>query len=96
MHTKTYKASFILDTHNYNQPTETIIERLKTVITSIQGEILNVLDMGDKALSRVTKQKFTSGRYVQIDIKGPGSIPQVLKEKLRLDKTINRILIETI
>ena len=47
-----------------------------------------------EAFVRVTDKKFPAGIFVSMNFEGPSSAPQALKEKLRLDKTIYRILVQ--
>lgn len=90
-----YKATFILDTRNYSDPVESLIEKLTTTIQAINGEVKQVKNLGQKAFARVTDKKFPAGIYVSFDFEGPASAPAELREKLRLDKTVYRLLVET-
>ena len=94
--TKNYRVNFILDTRGYEQPVETLIERLKAAITSINGQIAKVENLGQKPFVRVKNRKFPSGIYVQIDFAGSTEAPVALREKLRLDKTVNRMLVQSL
>jgi len=91
-----YRATFILDTRNYQQPVETLIEKLTGVIESIKGLVQKVNNLGQKDFVRVTNRKFPSGIYLEVYFEGPSSAPSALKEKLKLDKTVNRVLVETL
>lgn len=91
---KNYKATFILDTRNYTDPVESLIEKLTKTIQSIEGEVKAVKNMGQKAFVRITDKKFPAGIYLSMDFEGPASAPNALKEKLRLDKTVYRILVQ--
>lgn len=91
-----YKATFILDTRNYQEPVETLIDRLKDTITAIDGEVAEVENLGQQEFVRVTDRRFPSGIYVQISFAGPSDSPRVLGEKLRLDRTVNRILVQSL
>ncbi len=88
-----YKASFILDTRNYQNPVETLIEKLTSVIEAINGSVQKIKNFGQKDFARVTDRKFPAGIYVEIDFEGPSEAPLRLKEKLKLEKTINRIFV---
>ena len=43
-----YKATFILDTRGYEEPVDTLIEKLKTTLQSIDCEVENVENAGQK------------------------------------------------
>ncbi|OHE73342.1 MAG: hypothetical protein A2007_01790 [Verrucomicrobia bacterium GWC2_42_7] len=96
MSTNNYRASFILDTRDYNEPIENLIERLKQVVTSVDGKISEVVNHGNKHFVRVVNRKFPAGVYVQISFEAPPIAPKLIKEKLRLDRNIDRIFIEGI
>lgn len=93
---RNYRATFILDTRNYQNPIETLIERLTSVIEAIGGSVDKIKNLGQKDFARVTDRNFPTGTYVEFDFKGPASSPSTLKDKLKLDKTINRVLVVTI
>lgn len=91
-----YKASFILDLRGYSDPMETIFDKLKNIITDLGGEIEDFKNLGQKEFQYVVDRKYPSGAYVQILFSALASVPAAIKEKLKLDKTINRIFIELI
>ena len=90
-----YKATFILDTRGYEEPVETLIEKLKNTLTSLDCEIENVENAGQKEFARVTDKKFPNAIYIHIDFSGPANTSTALSEKLKLDRTIYRILVES-
>ena len=92
---RSYKATFILDTRNYTSPVETIIEKLTGVLESIGAKVTKVDNLGQKDFERVTDRKFQSGIYVEIAFEGPAESSATLKEKLKLDKTVNRIFVQS-
>ena len=93
--TNNYKATFIFDTRGYQDSIDTLIQKIKVTIELLHGIIGEVTDLGSKDFVRVTNRKFPSGYYVQFTFTGPTSTPSLLNEKFRLDRTVNRILIQT-
>ena len=91
-----YQAMFILDTRGYQDTIETLISKLEAAITGIQGENLEVNDLGQKQFARVTDKKFPAGHYVQIQFDGPSTSAEQLQHKFKLDKNVNRILLESV
>jgi ribosomal protein S6 len=89
-----YKATFVLDTRGYDQSVETLIEKLTTLIASLDGKVESVDNMGVKEFVRTTDRKFVSGIFVALEVTGPSTLPAAVKEKLRRDRTVNRILIQ--
>lgn len=90
-----YAATFILDTRNYQEPIETLIDNIKAALESEGAEVSNVENLGQKEFIRVTDKGFPAGIYVTFHFSGPGTAAEALKEKFRLDKTVNRILVQS-
>ena len=91
---RNYRASFILDLRGYSDPMETIFDKLKNLISSLGGEINDFKDLGQREFQYAVDKKYTSGAYIQILFSALSNVPTAIKEKLKLDKTINRIFIE--
>jgi small subunit ribosomal protein S6 len=91
---RAYRASLILDLRGSVDAPETVIDRLKEVIKSIDCTVTEVENLGQKEFSRVVDRKFPSGLYVQFHFEGPVTAPTAFREKLRLDRTVNRMLIQ--
>lgn len=90
-----YTATFVLDTRNYTNPVETLIEKLTGVIESIGGTVSKVNNLGQRDFARAVDRKFPAGIYVEITFEGPTESMSVLNEKLKLDKTVNRIFVQS-
>lgn len=93
---KAYKATFIIDTRQTTESTEIIIESLKETIKAVDGEVSKVEDIGVRDFSRCTDATFTLGRYLQFDLQGTPQTPAALQQKFRLNKVVNRVLIEAV
>lgn len=91
-----YRASVILDLRGYSEPAETVIAKLQDTIVAVQGKVTEVKNLGSKDFVRVTDRKNPNGTYVQIAFTAPASAPSAFRQKLRLDKTVKRILIQTV
>lgn len=91
---RNYKATFILDTRNYKEAVETLVERMTKSVEASEGEVKSVKNMGQIDFARVTDKKFPAGIYVEISFEGTANSPATLKEKLKLDRHVNRILVE--
>ena len=90
---KTYRATFILDTRHNDESVDEIVTRITQTIGTFDGEVSKVDDLGIKDFERPTVRGFESAPYVQIDFSSDADGPANLKEKLRLDKTVNRVVI---
>lgn len=92
----TYRATVILDLRGYSEPAETVIAKLTDTLKAVEATVSEVKNLGQKDFVRVTDRKNPTGVYVQIAFSAPATAPVAFRDKLRLDKTIKRILIQTV
>ncbi|MDR3273784.1 MAG: 30S ribosomal protein S6 [Puniceicoccales bacterium] len=91
---KNYRASFILDMRGCSEPIDAIFTKLRGIVTDFGGDIREFKALGQKTFERAVNKRYLSGEYVQIAFGADSSAPTAIREKLRLDKTINRVFIE--
>lgn len=91
-----YKATFILDLRESEDDSSKVLADLKELIASIGGEPADGEDRGMREFARAADRRFTQGHYVEVYFEASGAAPAVLKEKLKLDKRINRIFVESL
>lgn len=96
MQTRSYKATVILDTRNYQDSIETLTENIKEKFVEVGAEISNVTNMGQIKFQRAVDRKFPAGIYLQIAFNAVSKVPELIKNKFSLDRTVNRILIESL
>lgn len=89
-----YRSTFILDTRGYEEPMESLIEKIKTTLTQLGCEIEQTNDLGVKEFARVTDPRFPRTNYIQYQFKATPEAPQAIREKFKLDRTVYRIFIE--
>lgn len=92
--TRNYLATFILDNRGKEDTVEQIVEVVKTEIAAVSGSVESVENIGRKDFARVTDTKFPAASYVQIKFSGPVSAPSALKERLRLNHSVYRALVQ--
>jgi len=92
---RNYRATFILDNRGVEATVEQLIENVKQEIVTVEGEVAEVENLGQRDFARVTDPRHRSGTYVQVDFSGPGSAPAALKERLRLNRTVYRTYIQS-
>lgn len=90
-----YRATFIFDTRGYDEPVETIIESVKETISQLGGTVGEVKDLGVRDFAYVTKKNFTQAPYVQVNFTAEATVPATLKEKLRLNKQVMRVMVQS-
>ena len=92
---RNYHATFILDNRGKEETVDQIIEGVKKEIAAVQGEVTAVENLGKKEFVRVTDGRFPEAIYVQIDFTGPVDSPRHLHERLRLNSTVYRALVQS-
>ena len=85
----------ILDTRNYQDSVEALIDGIKSKITETGAVISDVINKGQIKFQRAVDREFPSGLYLQIAFQAPTSAPQQIRSKFSLDGTVNRIFIES-
>ena len=90
-----YKATFILDLRESEDDSVKVMADLNEILKSIGGEPSDSEDLGMLDFARAADRRYTQGHYIEIYFEGSGGIPAMLNEKLKLDKRINRIFVES-
>jgi ribosomal protein S6 len=91
-----YKATFVLDLRNTEDDATKVIADISEVLGQIGATISDSRDLGVRDFARAADHRFTQGHYAEIHFSGDSSIPAQLQEKLRLEKRVNRICIESV
>lgn len=91
---KNYKATFILDLRETEDDAQAVLEGIKEMLASVGGEVVESEDLGLREFARAADQRFTRGHYLLLRFSGEGNVPAALREKLRLDRRVNRVFIE--
>jgi len=94
--TKRYRATFILDTRNYTEAVDVLLDSIKEQITTLGASVSDVDNLGTKEFIRVTDRSFPAGIYVRYTFEADPSIPNLFSEKFRLDKTVNRVMVQEV
>ncbi|OYV01257.1 MAG: 30S ribosomal protein S6 [Verrucomicrobiales bacterium VVV1] len=93
---RNYRATFIIDNRGKEESVEQIIEGVKQVITTVQGDVSAVENLGRRDFVRVTDPKLTGATYVHISFSAPAEGPGQLKERLRLNHNVYRTFVESV
>ncbi|MGB0408631.1 MAG: 30S ribosomal protein S6 [Opitutales bacterium] len=94
--TNNYKATFILDLRESEDDAAKVLADIKDILGGASAEAIEGEDLGVRGFARAADQRFTQGHYLEVYFNGPGSVPAELKEKLKLDKRVNRIFVESL
>lgn len=92
---KNYKITFILDLRTSEDDAQKVLADINEIIGSIGGETTSSEDVGVRDFARAADQRYKQGHYLEFYVDGPATVPAELKEKLRLDKRVNRIFVES-
>jgi ribosomal protein S6 len=90
-----YKVTFILDLRESEDDSAKVLAELNELLQSIGAETSESEDLGMREFARAADHRFSQGHYVEIFFEADGTVPATLKEKLKLDKRINRIFVES-
>jgi small subunit ribosomal protein S6 len=90
-----YHATFILDNRGREETIDQIIEGVKKEIAAVQGDVTAVENLGKRDFARVTDSKFPDAVYVQIDFAAPADGPRHLHERLRLNTSVYRAIVQS-
>ncbi len=91
---RNYKATFILDNRGKEDSVEQIIEGVKKEIAAVQGDVTAVENVGRREFARKTDDKFPGGVYVNVAFSAPAGAPAQLHERLRLNESVYRALVQ--
>ena len=93
---RNYRATFILDNRGKEETIDQIIEGVKKEIAAVQGDVTAVENLGKRDFSRVTDSKFPDAVYVQVSFAAPADGPRHLHERLRLNSSIYRAIVQAV
>ena len=91
-----YLVTAILDLRGREESAEQMAEVLKGEIEALNGEVGEIKQLGQQDFSRTPDRRFSSGHYVQIEFTAPALKPASLQERVRLNKAIDRVLVQKI
>ena len=93
---RNYRASFILDNRGKEDSIDQIIDGVKKEITAIQGEVTAVETLGRRDFIRKTDPQVPSGVSVNMAFSAPAGAPAQLHERLRLNDSVYRAIVEKV
>jgi small subunit ribosomal protein S6 len=91
---RNYRATFILDNRGKQETVDQIVDGVKKEIAAVQGDVTAVENIGKKDFARVTDRKFAGATFVHVNFSCPPQGPAKLIERLRLNSSVYRTLVE--
>lgn len=73
-----------------------MIAELKKELEALDAKVGEVEDLGTKEFVRFTDREFRSGIYVEVNFSSPATTPQAFRDRLRLNKAVDRVLVQTV
>ena len=89
-----YLATIVFDPKGSDGSTDEMIPKLSEIIVSVDGDVKKVENQGSHDFAYPQKGKLSTGVYLQFEISGDAEMPTRLKDKLRLEKKVDRVLVE--
>ncbi len=94
---KNYQATFILDTREWRESIDQLVDGLKKTIEESNGTVTKVHNLGMQNFVRAPRRDFTQGNYICIQFETENvSTPILLRDRVRLNPNVNRIMIENL
>ena len=91
-----YKTTFILDLRESEDDSAKVLADITDILTSLGGAVTESEDLGVREFARAADRRFSHGHSLEVHFEGPTTIPSKLKEKLQLDKRVNRIFVQSV
>ena len=93
MSKNTYLATIVFDPRGADGSADEMIPKLSEIIRDTEGDVTKVENVGTHDFAYPQK-KMIRGTYLQFEIAGSSNSPDSLKERLKLEKKVDRVLIE--
>ena len=94
--TNNYKTTFILDLRESEDDSTKVLADLTQILASLGGAVTDSEDLGVREFARAADRRFTQGHSLEVYFSGPGTAPAQLQNKLRLDKRVNHIFVQSV
>ena len=92
---RNYKSTFILDLRETEDDVAKVSSDISEILTGLGATVDSTEELGIKEFARAADQRYKQGNFLEIYFTSTASTPDALKEKLRLDKRVNRIFVQS-
>ena len=94
MNKRNYLATIVFNAKGADGSSDEMIPKLSEIIRQAEGEVTKVENQGNHDFIYPQSKDMTVGTYLQFEIEADPELPIRLKEKLKLEKKVDRVLIE--
>lgn len=94
MSKRNYKATMVFDLRDTEAGADEMISHVSEIIRSVEGDVKKVESLGNRNFARPQARGFNSGTYAQFDFEAETDVPTQLREKLALEKKVDRVIVE--
>jgi ribosomal protein S6 len=94
MNKRNYLATIVFNAKGADGSSDEMIPKLSEIIRQAEGEVTKVENQGNHDFIYPQSKDMTIGTYLQFEIEADSELPLRLKEKLKLEKKVDRVLIE--
>ncbi len=94
MNKRNYLATIVFNSKGADGSADEMIPKLSEIIRQAEGEVTKVENQGNHDFIYPQSKDMTIGTYLQFEIEADPELPTRLKEKLKLEKKVDRVLIE--
>jgi ribosomal protein S6 len=93
---RNYMATFILDSRGVESSIEELIESYGSLIKETAGNLESTDPIGNLEFARKTQNGLPNGIFVQYRFSGTPKVPEEIQNKVRLDRKVNRVMVEKV
>ena len=92
---RNYKSTFILDLRETEDDVAKVTSDISEILVALGASVDTTEELGLKEFTRAADKRYSQGNYLEVYFTGAPTVPSELKEKLRLDKRVNRIFVQS-
>ena len=92
---RNYKSTFILDLRETEDDVAKVTSDISEILVALGASVDTTEELGLQEFTRAADKRYSQGNYLEVYFTGAPTFPSELKEKLRLDKRVNRIFVQS-
>lgn len=93
---RNYRATFILDSRGVESSVEELVDSYGALIKETAGNLESTDTIGNLTFARKAQNGLPNGIFVQYHFTGNADVPETIQNKVRLDRKVNRVMVEKV